>query len=110
MFPRVPFSASAALPPRRSEQVSLDEAEYFPAQSGCQRRYASERFTSKTPPIFASRYSQTPWSVQDDASHTPASHRSNCAAGRGPVPVAVRVLNRFGLRSLASLITPLLQA
>jgi hypothetical protein len=35
-----PFSASGALPPLRSGQVSLDEAEHFPAQSRSQRRYA----------------------------------------------------------------------
>ena len=35
-----PFSASGILPPLRSGQVSLDEAEHFPAQSRSQRRYA----------------------------------------------------------------------
>src|SRR6266852_2715768 len=35
-----PFSASGILPPLRSGQVSLDEAEHFPAQSRSLRRYA----------------------------------------------------------------------
>ena len=39
-FPRTPFSASGILPPLRSGQVSLDEAEHFTSQSSCQRRYA----------------------------------------------------------------------
>jgi len=37
-FPRTPFSATGALPPLRSGQFVLDEAEHFPAQSRCQRR------------------------------------------------------------------------
>jgi hypothetical protein len=43
-FPRTPFSASGALPPLRSGQVSLDEAEHFPAHSRSQRRYAPMMF------------------------------------------------------------------
>jgi hypothetical protein len=39
-FPGTPFSACGILPSLRSGQVSLDEAEHFPAQSSCQRRYA----------------------------------------------------------------------
>jgi hypothetical protein len=39
-FPRTPFSVSGVLPSPRSGQVFLDEAEHFPAQSRCQRRYA----------------------------------------------------------------------
>jgi len=39
-FPRTPFFASGIHPSLRSGQVSLDEAEHFPAQSRCQRRYA----------------------------------------------------------------------
>jgi hypothetical protein len=35
-----PFSASGILPPLRSGQFSVDEAEHFTAQSSCQRRYA----------------------------------------------------------------------
>ena len=35
-----PFLRNGALPPLRSGQVSLDEAEHFPAQSRSQRRYA----------------------------------------------------------------------
>jgi len=38
-FPRTAFSPSGILPPRRSGQVSLDEAGHFPAQSRSQRRY-----------------------------------------------------------------------
>jgi hypothetical protein len=38
-FPCTPFSASGILPPLCSGQVSLDEAEHFPAQSRSQRRY-----------------------------------------------------------------------
>ena len=36
-FPRTPFSACGTVPPLRSGQVSLDEAEHFTAQSSCQR-------------------------------------------------------------------------
>jgi hypothetical protein len=39
-FPRTPLPASAVVPSLRSGQVSLDEAEHFPAQSSRQRRYA----------------------------------------------------------------------
>ena len=39
-FPRTPLPASGVRPSLRSGQVSLDEAEHFPAQSSCQRRYA----------------------------------------------------------------------
>ena len=38
-FPCTPFSACGTIPPLRSGQVSLDEAERFTAQSSCQRRY-----------------------------------------------------------------------
>src|SRR5436309_13345159 len=34
-----PFPASGILPPLRSRQVSIDEAEHFPAQSRSQPRY-----------------------------------------------------------------------
>jgi hypothetical protein len=37
---RTPFSASGVPPLLRFGHVSLDEAEHFPAQSSCQRRYA----------------------------------------------------------------------
>ncbi len=39
-FPRTPLPATGVLPSLRSGQVSLDEAEHFPAQSRSQRRYA----------------------------------------------------------------------
>ncbi len=40
-FPAPLFSAGGVLPPLRSGQVSLDEAEHFPAQSRSQRHYRS---------------------------------------------------------------------
>ncbi len=69
-----PFSAGGILRPRRPGQVSLDEAEHFPAQSRSERRYA--------PTMFGIVPKWRSASFRDRRSASPESHRGGCGRRR----------------------------